>query len=308
MSLRPLSKTGQLVTSPLFLPSAHSDWWEIFCMVVTVLPLTGVNLFSLCALFAFNIAAPAHLALARSRHHPALSVVAPAAADGLTILILVAFAGHGACRILARPAIAWRVLDVKKVRGAGNEFRSRARRGLLPLGSGLGDFPLPSRLIWGAGQFDWSLVTLLELLADFVEGCQLPPACLDGTRSRNAVTLTGGLHPRLDHLCGTNVKSSQTRHIKGITFEILTKHQHLRLQLSQQTQHSPQLRYIKDAVNAVFTKPLCCPLYWKICIGQLNRWAMLFTKQAFHKYIEAVTLMFPHIWIAFTPPNRRLKI
>ncbi|KAL0200099.1 hypothetical protein M9458_003286, partial [Cirrhinus mrigala] len=127
-------------------------------------------------------------------------VVAPAAADGLTVLVLVAFAGHGACRVLARPAKTRRVLDVNEIGRAGNDVLPRARRGLLPLGSGLRDFPLPGRLVVGAGHFDRSLVALLELLADFVEGCQLPPACLHGARARNSVTLTGGLHPRLDHL------------------------------------------------------------------------------------------------------------
>lgn len=150
---------------------------------MVVLPFTGVNLFSLSALFAFNVTAPAYLALARSCHHSALSVVAPAAADGLAVLILVALARRRALRILAGPAKARRVLNVKEIGGAGNGVRPRARWGRLPLGSALGDFCLPGGFVVGAHHFDGCLVALLELLADLVEGRQLPPAGLHCARA-----------------------------------------------------------------------------------------------------------------------------
>lgn len=217
------------------------------------LPFTGVNLFSLSALFAFDVAAPAYLALARSRHHSALSVVAPAAADGLAVLVLVALARRRARRILAGPAKARRVLDVKEIGGAGNGVRPRARRGLLPLGSALGDFRLPGGFVGGAAHFDGGLVALLELLADLVKGRQLPPAGLHRARARHSVTFAGGLHSCLDHLGGANVNSGETKRIKDVTVENLSKRQQSCLQLSQQTQHRALLRHIKD----VFTKPSC---------------------------------------------------
>ena len=58
------------------------------------LPLTGIDLLSLRALLAFHVAAPAHLALAGPGYHPALGVVAPAAADGVAVLVLVALCGQ----------------------------------------------------------------------------------------------------------------------------------------------------------------------------------------------------------------------
>lgn len=63
---------------------------------MTGLPFAGVHLFSLCALLAFDITAPAHLALARPGHLPALSVVASPAADSIAVLVLVALACCGA--------------------------------------------------------------------------------------------------------------------------------------------------------------------------------------------------------------------
>lgn len=57
------------------------------------LPFAGIHLFSLCALLAFDVAAPAHLALAGPGHLPTLSVMASPTADSVTVLVLVALAG-----------------------------------------------------------------------------------------------------------------------------------------------------------------------------------------------------------------------
>lgn len=77
-----------------------------------VLAFAGVDLFPLRALLAFDVAAPAHLTLARPGHLPALGVVASPAADGVTVLVLVALAGGRARRVLAGSAETRRVLDV----------------------------------------------------------------------------------------------------------------------------------------------------------------------------------------------------
>lgn len=140
------------------------------------LPLTGIDLLSLCALLAFHVAAPAHLALAGPGYHPALGVVAPAAADGVAVLVLVALAGGRARGVLAGAAEAGRVLDVEEVRGAG-DLVAGARQGLL-LGPGLRDVPLARGLVGGAAHLEGRLVAELELLADLVERRQLPPAGL----------------------------------------------------------------------------------------------------------------------------------
>lgn len=85
-----------------------------------VLALAGVDLFPLRTLLAFDVAAPAHLTLARPGHLPALGVVASPAADGVTVLVLVALAGGCARRVLAGSAETRRVLNVKQVHGARN--------------------------------------------------------------------------------------------------------------------------------------------------------------------------------------------
>lgn len=94
---------------------------QLHCLALsskTGLPFTGVDLLSLRALLAFDVAAPAHLTLAWPGHHAALGIVAPAAADGIAVLVLVALPGRGAWRVLAGPAEAGRVLDVEQVHGA----------------------------------------------------------------------------------------------------------------------------------------------------------------------------------------------
>lgn len=60
------------------------------------LPFTGVDFFSLCTLLAFDIAAPAHLALAGPGHLPTLRVMASPTADSVAVFVLVALAACGA--------------------------------------------------------------------------------------------------------------------------------------------------------------------------------------------------------------------
>lgn len=87
---------------------------------VAGLPFAGVHLFSLRALLAFDVAAPAHLALAGPGHLSTLSVMASAAADGITVLILVALAGCRARRVLAGSTKTGWVLNVEQVHSARN--------------------------------------------------------------------------------------------------------------------------------------------------------------------------------------------
>lgn len=167
-------------------------------------PFAGVNLFSLRALLAFDVAAPTHLALAGSGHLPALSVVTSPAANGVAVFVLVALTGRCAWRILAGPAETWRILYVEQVHSA-RDLVVQARQGLQLLllllrASACGDLPLPRGLISGASHLDRRLVTLLQLLADFVEWQELPPARLDGARARDAVAFARGLHSGLDYL------------------------------------------------------------------------------------------------------------
>lgn len=63
-----------------------------------------------------------------------------------------------------------------------------------------GDLALPRGLVSGASHLDGRLVTLLQLLPDFVEWQELPPARLDGARARHAVAFASGLHPGLNYL------------------------------------------------------------------------------------------------------------
>lgn len=60
------------------------------------LPFAGVHFFSLRALLAFHVAAPAHLALAGPGHLFALRVVASPTTDSVTVLVLVALAARSA--------------------------------------------------------------------------------------------------------------------------------------------------------------------------------------------------------------------
>lgn len=168
------------------------------------LPFAGVDLFPLRALLALDVAAPAHLTLARPGHLPALSVVASPAADCVAVLVLVALAGRRARRVLAGSTEARRVLNVKQVHSAGDLIAQAGQglRLLLMLAPACGDLPLPRGLVRGASHLDGGLVALLQLLADLVEGQELPPAGLDRARARDAVAFAGGLHPGLDYLVG----------------------------------------------------------------------------------------------------------
>lgn len=178
-----------------------SDWkgWT-----VPRLPLAGVDLLSLCALLAFNVAAPAHLALARPGHLPALSVVASPATDSITVFVLVAFAGCSARGIFGGSTETGWVLDVEQVHSAG-DLIVQAGQGLLLLlllllVAARGDLSLPGGLVGGAADLDGGLVTLLQLLADLMEGLELPPTGLDGAGARYAVAFASGLHSSLDYL------------------------------------------------------------------------------------------------------------
>lgn len=170
-----------------------------------VLAFAGVDLFPLRALLAFDVAAPAHLTLARPGHLPALGVVASPAADGVTVLVLVALAGGRARRVFAGSAETRRVLDVQQVHGA-RDLIVQAGWGLrlllvvMMLAPARGDLSLAGGLIGGASHLDGGLVALLQPSADLVEGQQLPPAGLDGARAGDAVAFAGGLHSTLDYL------------------------------------------------------------------------------------------------------------
>ena len=123
------------------------------------LPFAGVDLFSLCALLAFDVAAPAHLALTGPRHHSALGVVAPPTADGVTVLVFVALACRCARRVFAGPAETGRVLDVEQVHGT-RDLVVGTWHGLLLLGSARGYVPLPGGLVGGAAHLHGGLVAL----------------------------------------------------------------------------------------------------------------------------------------------------
>lgn len=167
----------------------------------TGLPFAGIDLFSLCALLAFDVAAPAHLALAWPGHLPALSVVASPAADSFAVLILVALAGCRARRVLTGSTETGRVLNVEQVHSA-RDLIVQAGQGLrlLLLAPACGDLSLPRRLIGGAANLDGGLIALLQLLADLVEGQELSPAGLDGAGAGDAMAFASGLHSSLDYL------------------------------------------------------------------------------------------------------------
>lgn len=74
---------------------------------------------------------------------------------------------------------------------------------LLLLTPACGDLTLTSGLVSGASHLDGGLVALLQLLADLVEGQELPPAGLDGAGAGDAMAFTSGLHSGLDYLVQT---------------------------------------------------------------------------------------------------------
>lgn len=166
------------------------------------LPFAGIDLLPLRALLAFNIAAPTHLALAGPGHLPALGIMASSAADSIAVLVLVALAGGRARRVLAGSAEIWRVFDVEQVHSA-RDLIVQTRKGrwlLLLLAPACGDLTLPGGLVSGAAHLDGVLVALLQLLADLMEGQELPPAGLHSAGARDAVALASVLHSSLDHL------------------------------------------------------------------------------------------------------------
>jgi hypothetical protein len=57
-----------------------------------------------------------------------------------------------------------------------------------------------SGFIGGAAHFKCSLILVFQVLAYFMEGCQLPPAGPHCAGARHAMALAGGLHSSLDHL------------------------------------------------------------------------------------------------------------
>lgn len=208
-----------MLIASLFLVEYCSQQWKPNRLLLStgrqgrVLAFAGVDLLPLRALLAFDVAAPAHLTLARPGHLPALGVVATPAADGVTVLVLVALAGGRARRVLAGSAETRRVLNVKQVHGAGNLI-VQAGQGLwrrllllmmvmmmvVMLAAARGDFSLAGCLVGGASHLDGRLVSLFQPRADLVEGQELPPAGLDGARARDAVAFAGGLHSTLDYL------------------------------------------------------------------------------------------------------------
>lgn len=141
---------------------------------VTRLPFAGIDLLSLRALLAFNVAAPAHLALTRPSYLPALSVMASPTADSVTVLVLVALSGCSAQRVLAGSTETGWVLNVEQVHSAGDlVIQARQRLWLLLwllLAPTSGDFSFPCGLVGGASNLDTGLIALLQLLADLMEG------------------------------------------------------------------------------------------------------------------------------------------
>lgn len=157
--------------------------------------LAGVNLLPLGALLALHVAAPTHLALARARHHPALCVVPPAAADAVAVLILVTLPSRGPRGIPAHQAEARGVVNVDEVCSPW-DLIAVARDGFLRGGN----VAFPRGLVGGAAHLEGGLVLLLQLLPNLVEGGELPPARSDGAGPRHAVAFAGGLHASLDDL------------------------------------------------------------------------------------------------------------
>lgn len=85
---------------------------------IIFLPLASIHFLFLRALLTLDVAAPAHLALARPGQHAALRVMTAPTADGVTVLVLVALSRCRPCRVHAGLAEIGRVLDVQQVRGA----------------------------------------------------------------------------------------------------------------------------------------------------------------------------------------------
>lgn len=83
--------------------------------VLILLPLACIHFLFLCALLTLDVAAPAHLALARPGQHAALRVVATPTADGVAVLVFVALPRCRPCRVHAGLAEVRRVLDVQQV-------------------------------------------------------------------------------------------------------------------------------------------------------------------------------------------------
>lgn len=140
--------------------------------------LAGVDLLTLGTLPALHIAAPAHLALARPRHHPALRVVATPTADALTVLLPVAPAASGAWGKAAGQAEARRVIQVHELRCAGQ--RVTAACPCSPAPRWRDGTSLTSGLVGGAAHLERRLILVFQALAHLMEGCQLPPACPHG--------------------------------------------------------------------------------------------------------------------------------
>lgn len=82
---------------------------------------------------------------------------------------------------------------------AGQGLRRRLLRRQL-LVSACGDLSLPRGFVGGASNLDRSLVTLLQLLADLMEGQELPPAGLDSAGAGDAMAFASGLYSGLDYL------------------------------------------------------------------------------------------------------------
>lgn len=125
-------------------------------------PLACIHFLFLRALLALHIAAPAHLALARSGQHAALCVMATPTADGVTVLVLVAFPCCCPCWVYAGLAEVGRVLDVQELRGSWERCGSGARWCV-------GQPALTFSLVCGAGYLECVLISLLQHHADFVK-------------------------------------------------------------------------------------------------------------------------------------------
>lgn len=164
------------------------------CGIVFFLTLARIHFLFLRALLALDVAAPAHLALARPGQHAALCVMATPTADGVAVLVLVALPCWRPCRVHAGLAEVGRVLDVQQVRGAWERLGSGARWRV-------GQLALTFRLVGGAGHLECGLVALLQHHADFVKWRQLTPTRLHRAGAWHAVALTGRIHASLNDLC-----------------------------------------------------------------------------------------------------------